>query len=131
MRGAGSRGDQLLDKAREGRGYTLPLHRTLARHDPDVLADYEAMMGRLYLAQRRLAGQTKELVYVAVLITLGGSEEHIRAHMEKAVREGASPEDVLETIELLIAAAGVARASIGLEIWSRVFSPAEEGTGQP
>jgi alkylhydroperoxidase/carboxymuconolactone decarboxylase family protein YurZ len=76
----------------------------LAREDPDVLAAYDAMMRRVYLVRRRLDGRTKELVYCALLVALGAAEEHIRPHMEKAQQDGATAEDVLETIELLIPA---------------------------
>jgi hypothetical protein len=41
--------------------------------------------------------------------------------MEKAQREGADPHDVLQVVEMLIPAAGVARASAGFEIWQKVF----------
>ncbi|HEY5625748.1 MAG TPA: carboxymuconolactone decarboxylase family protein [Dehalococcoidia bacterium] len=110
-----------LEAAERARGYTLPLHRVLAEQDPEVLRAYEGMMKSLYLGDRRLSGETKELIYVAVLVALGATEEHISAHMEKAQREGAAPEDVLEAIELLMPAAGVARASVGFEIWRKVF----------
>jgi 4-carboxymuconolactone decarboxylase len=126
------RGDDILDAARKARGYSLPLHSVLAREDADVLAAYEQMMDALYLQRRRLDGKTKELIYVAALVTLGAPEAHVRAHMERARREGATPEEVLETIELLIPAAGVAKASVGFETWRRAFraddpSPAAEG----
>lgn len=113
--------EEILDSVTSARGYSLPLHETLAEHDPDVLAAYEGMMRALYLAGRRLDGKTKELVYVAVLVSLGAAEQHIRAHIEKAAREGATPEDVLEAIELVIPAAGVARANTGFDIWRRIF----------
>ena len=110
-----------LEAVERARGYTLPLHRVLSEHDPDVLLAYEGMMRALYFSNRRLDGRTKELIYVAALVSLGAPEEHIRAHMEKARREGATAEDVLQAVELLIPAAGVARASAGFEIWRRVF----------
>lgn len=113
--------DDLLDSVSAARGYSLPLHEVLAANDPDVLAAYEQMMRALYLSDRRLDAKTKEFVYVAVLVALGAAEKHIRAHMEKAVREGATKEEVLEAIELIIPAAGVARANTGFEIWRRAF----------
>lgn len=113
--------DDQLDSVSSSRGYSLPLHEVLAEHDPDVLAGYEQMMRSLYLSDRRLDGRTKELVYVAVLVALGAAEDHIRAHMEKAVREGATKEEVLEVVELVIPAAGVARANVGFDIWQRTF----------
>ena len=115
--------ESVLGSVHEKRGYTLPLHTVLAAKDPDVLAAYERMMQALYLKQRRLDAKTKELIYVGVLVSLGAAEEHVRAHMRRAVREGATPTDVLESLELLIPAAGVARASVGLDIWHRVFGP--------
>lgn len=114
-----------LDAVRKARGYTLPIHSVLAAEDPNVLAAYEHMMGALYLKKRRLDGKTKELVYVAVLVALDAAGEHVQAHMERAQREGASPEDVLEVLELLIPAAGVARASLGFETWRRTFRPGD------
>lgn len=113
--------DDLLDSVSASRGYSLPLHEVLAKHDPEVLAGYEQMMRALYLSDRRLEGKLKELIYVAVLVALGAAEEHIRAHMEKAVREGATKEEVLEAVELIVPAAGVARANVGFDIWRRTF----------
>lgn len=113
--------EDLLGSVSRSRGYSLPLHEVLAGHDPEVLDAYEQMMRALYLSDRRLDGKTKEFVYVAVLVALGAAEDHIRAHMEKAVREGATKEDVLEAIELIIPAAGVARANVGFDIWRRTF----------
>jgi 4-carboxymuconolactone decarboxylase len=115
------RGEEILDSAQRARGYSLPLHSVLAAEDADVLAAYEQMMKVLYLKERRLDGKTKELIYVATLVALGAPEPHVRAHMERARREGATAEDVLETIELLIPAAGVARTSVGFDTWRRTF----------
>lgn len=115
-----------LEALRAARGYTLPLHTVLAAEDPEVLAAYERMMSALYLKKRRLDGRTKELIYVAVLVAIGASEEHVRAHVERAQREGATADDVLETVELLIPAAGVARASVGLDVWRRTFGRESE-----
>ncbi len=117
------RGEEALEAARRARGYSLPLHSVLAREDPDVLNAYEQMMKALYLKRRRLEGKTKELIYVAALVTLGAPEQHVKAHMERARREGATAEEILETIELLIPAAGVARASAGFETWRHTFRP--------
>lgn len=116
--------DDLLDSVSSSRGYSLPLHEVLAAHDPDVLEGYEQMMRSLYLSDRQLDRKTKEFVYVAVLVALGAAEEHIHAHMEKAVREGATKEEVLEAVELIVPAAGVARANVGFDIWRRTFPDA-------
>ncbi len=113
--------EKLLEEIRSNRGYTIPLHEVLAKEDPEVLSAYDNMLQNTYLKDRRLDGKTKELIYVGVLVSLGSEEGHIRAHMEKAVRHGATKHDVLEAIELTIAAAGVPRASIGFGIWQRTF----------
>ncbi len=118
--------DRLLDSVSRARGYSLPLHEVLAKNDPKALAGYEQMMRALYLSDRQLDGKTKELVYVAVLVALGAGSQHIVAHMEKAMREGATKEDVLETLELIVPAAGVARANVGFDIWQRTFGSANE-----
>jgi 4-carboxymuconolactone decarboxylase len=122
------RGEDLLNAARGARGYSLPLHSVLAREDADVLAAYEQMMNALYLKGRRLDSRIKELIYVAALVALGAPKQHVRAHMERARREGATPEEILETIELLIPATGVARASVGFETWQETFRPEGSST---
>lgn len=127
MRAERKRDDEILDAVREARGYALPLHSVLAREDAEVLAAYEQMMNAIYLKSRRLDGKTKELIYVGVLVALGAAETHVRAHMERAQKEGATPDEVLEAIELLIPAAGVARASVGLEAWRRTFRAEDSG----
>lgn len=114
-------GRELLRRMHGARGYLLPLHSVLAEEDATALAAYEEMMEALYHAERRLDARTKELIYVSVLVALGAAEDHVRAHMERARREGASPEELLEALELLIPAAGVARASVGFDIWRSTF----------
>jgi alkylhydroperoxidase/carboxymuconolactone decarboxylase family protein YurZ len=52
---------------------------------------------------------------------MGAGQQHIVAHMQKAVREGATKEDVLEAVELVVPAAGVARANTGFDMWCRTF----------
>src|SRR5206468_1996112 len=103
------------------RGYVLDFHRILAEHDLEFLRAYESLQEMAYLRQRRLPRLTKELVFVAVLAALGASKEHLRAHMMAASADGATSADILELLELVLPAAGVARFIEAIHTWREVF----------
>ena len=112
--------EYLARMARE-RGYVLDFHRALAAEDFPFLKAYNAFVEAGYLAKRSLDERTKELIYIATLTAVGSPAGHIRAHMVEARRAGATKREVLETIELILPAIGVARFMPGFAVWQEVF----------
>jgi 4-carboxymuconolactone decarboxylase len=104
---------------KDRRGYVLPFHEALAAHDPQFLQAYDAFLDVAFLAQRGLDRRTKELVLVAVLTAVAAPRAHIAAHVRAATEAGATTKDVLETLELVLPSAGVARFMEGMEVWEQ------------
>ena len=50
------------------------------------------------------------------------AKEHIKAHIEVAKRQGATKEEVLELLELLVLPCGVPKFMLGYEAWAESFS---------
>lgn len=121
-----------LDEMVRKRGYVLDFHKTLAAEDLEFLRAYNHLIESVYLDDRVLDEKTKELLYVAVLTATGGFPHHIRSHMEQAVREGATKEEVLATLKVLLPPAGLTRFMLGFQVWQEIFQPRKiEPTVQP
>jgi len=58
---------------------------------------------------------------IAALTALGTTKNHIKAHIEVAKREGATKEDVLELLEVLVLMSGVPKFMMGYEAWKECF----------
>ena len=102
-------GVELLAELERKRGYVLDLHRTLATRDPAFLSHYEGFLGAAFLQERSLDRRVKELVYIGVLTALSTPRDHLVAHMHAAVAHGATEQEILETVELVLPPTGVPR----------------------
>ena len=91
------------------RGYVLDLHKTLAIRDPEFLVEYEQILNSTFLREGSLDRRMKELVYIGVLTALSTPQAHLVAHMRAAVSGGATEQEVLETLEMILAPVGVPR----------------------
>jgi 4-carboxymuconolactone decarboxylase len=110
------------------------MHRTLAARDPEFLARYEDFLGAAFLAERSLTRREKELIYVGTLTALSTPRSHLVAHMRAAVANGASEQEVLEAIELILPPAGVPRFIEAMAAYEEAFVAAEPPTrkeGEP
>ena len=107
----------LLDEIEAKRGYVLDMHRVLAEHDPDFLRGYETLIDAAYVRDGALDRRTKEFVYVAALVALAAPRPQVVAHMEAALKAGATPEELLQVVEQLMPPVGVPRFIEGLEAW--------------
>jgi len=103
------------------RGYVLDYHKVLVAEDLPFMRAVNDLLAVSYTGQRRLDRKTKELVFVAVLTALGAGKEHIKAHIEVAKREGATKEEVLELLEMLIMPCGAPKFMLGYEAWAESF----------
>lgn len=127
---ADTSGHELLEEIAAKRGYVLEMHRVLADADPDFLRAYEDFLGKAYISERSLDRRTKELIYVAVLTALGAPREQIVAHMKAGMTAGATPTELLQTLEQVLPPAGVPRFIEGVEAW-RDSCAASNGTDAP
>ena len=110
-----------LSEMQRLRGYTLDYHQVLVAEDLTFMRAVNDLLAVSYTDQRRLDRKTKELVLTAVRTALGAGKEHVKAHIEVAKREGATKEEVLELLELVMLPCGAPKFMLGYEAWLECF----------
>jgi 4-carboxymuconolactone decarboxylase len=107
-----------LAELRRGRGYELEMHRIMAAADPEWLETYAAFIEATYTGPRLLDRKTKELLQIAVETALRADVDQIRAHVRVALRAGATPREILEALEAVIAPMGALAFRRGVQAWA-------------
>jgi 4-carboxymuconolactone decarboxylase len=107
-----------LAATRQQRGYELEMHRIMAAADPEWFARYAAFIEATYTGPRLLDRKTKELLQIVVEAAVRADVDQIRAHVRVALREGATPREILEALEAVIAPMGALAFRRGLQAWA-------------
>ena len=107
-----------LDETAQNRGYTLEMHRIMATHDLEWAKKYNQFIEATYTGQRLLDRKTKELLQIVVEAALRADVEQIQAHVRVALQEGASPREILEALQAVIAPMGALAFRRGLQAWA-------------
>lgn len=107
-----------LDETRRRRGYELEMHRIMGTVDPEWFREYAAFIEATYTGQRLLDRKTKELLQIVVEAALRADLDQIRAHVRVALREGATPREILEALEAVIAPMGALAFRRGVQAWA-------------
>ena len=120
-----------LEEMHRKRGYTLEMHRVMASADLDWLKKYTAFLEATYTNQRLLDRKTKELLQIVVETALRADVEQIRAHIRIALNEGATPREILEALETVIAPMGALAFRRGLQAWTAETGVAPDAHQSP
>jgi 4-carboxymuconolactone decarboxylase len=83
----------------------------------------DGLVQAAYLEPRSLDRKTKELIFIVSLTVLRAERTHITSHIEAALSAGATPEEILEAIEIACPEAGVVAFQWGLDAWREVVQP--------
>ena len=110
--------EAFLENAQRERGYTLEMHRILAEADLEWVKKYNAFIDATYTGQRLLDRKTKELLQVVVEAALRADVDQIQAHIRVALREGATPEEILEALQTVIMPMGGLAFRRGVQAWA-------------
>ena len=110
-------GDQqaFLDETGQNRGYTLEMHHIMAANDLEWAKKYNQFIEATYTGQRLLDRKTKELLQIVVEAALRADVEQIQAHVRVALESGASPREILEALQAVIAPMGALAFRRGLQ----------------
>ena len=116
-----------LREVEKRRGYSLEMHKLMAAADLAWAKKYDEFIEATYTGQRILDRKTKELLQIAVESALRADVEQIQAHVKLALREGASPQEILEALEAVVAPMGLLAFRRGLQAWATEtgFQPIE------
>jgi 4-carboxymuconolactone decarboxylase len=118
---------EYVDDMVRRRGYALEYHKLMAAADLPVLEAADGLVSAAYLRPRSLDRKTKELLFVLSLTVLRADDHHIASHIKVALDEGATPQEILEAIEIALPEAGVVAFQHGFRVWAEVTgAPAVE-----
>jgi 4-carboxymuconolactone decarboxylase len=109
---------EFLDSQAQNRGYSLEMHRIMAEVDLEWAKTYGAFIEATYTGQRLLDRKTKELLQIVVEVALRADQEQIQAHMRVALAEGATPREILEAMQAVIAPMGALAFRRGVQAWA-------------
>ncbi len=123
---ASEEAQRFLEQTGANRGYTLEMHRIMAEADLEWAQKYNAFIEATYTGQRTLDRKTKELLQIVVEAALRADVEQIQAHVRVALQEGATPREILEALQAVIAPMGALAFRRGLQAWA-----AETGVDSP
>ena len=118
-----------LQRTRQDRGYTLEMHRIMAEADLEWAVKYNEFIEATYTGQRLLDRKTKELLQIVVEAALRADVEQIQAHVRVALREGATPTEILEALQTVIAPMGALAFRRGIQAWAAETGVPTEGSG--
>ena len=107
-----------LQRMQQDRGYTLEMHQILAEADLEWAVKYNEFIEATYTGQRLLDRKTKELLQIVVEAALRADVEQIQAHVRVALREGATPREILEALQTVIAPMGALAFRRGVQAWA-------------
>ena len=114
---------EYIDAMFRERGYILDFHKVLAAEDLPFLQSYNRLVEAAYTDAPELDAKTKELLYVVALTAVRGSTDHIKTHVDLALKYGASKSDVLGALKIALLTAGVPAFMNGFEAWKRSVAP--------
>jgi 4-carboxymuconolactone decarboxylase len=113
-----SKAQEYINEMVSSRGYVLKYHSIMAQNDFETLQAANGMIRAAYLKERSLSRKTKELIFIATLVVLKAPDAQIKGHINVALDVGASPEEILEAIEITLPEAGVVAFQSGVEVWA-------------
>ena len=113
--------DRELERTTALRGFRYGLHdfvgalggaEALKRHNDNTEANY--------LKEGLIDRKTKELLIIVACVASGDMVSHIQIHMHAAHKAGATPEEIMEALNLVGGWIGI-RKVVGLEAWRATF----------
>jgi len=116
--------EQELKRTTALRGFRFGLHDFVAKlKGAEALKKHNDRIEADYLKQGLLDRKTKELAIIVACVALKDSTPHLQCHMHAAKNAGATPEEILELIELIGSWTGSVARINGLEAWRATFRP--------
>ena len=107
-----------LDKIYRDRGYILEMHKIMVEADLDWVKAYDPFTEFTYTSQRLLDRKTKALLQIVVESALRADVEQIQGHVRAALRNGATPKEILEALECVVMPMGALAFRRGLQAWA-------------
>jgi len=108
------RADALIARMKAARGYIYPEWEFAARQDPEFVETYNRIYELGLGEGRHVSAKVREFVAIALLAFRGAERAGLVAHMERAMRLGATREEILEVLETCLVPGGAPTFHRGL-----------------
>ena len=103
----------ILEAMKEERGYLPSAWAYAAEKDIDFMEAYNKLYQRSLTPGKALPVKTRELITIAIL-AFRGREGGVYEHMKRALRHGATKQELLEAIQTTIISGGAPTFNVGL-----------------
>ncbi|HUG38545.1 MAG TPA: carboxymuconolactone decarboxylase family protein [Candidatus Limnocylindrales bacterium] len=108
------RADALIARMKEARGYIYPEWEFAARQDPDFVETYNRIYELGLGEGTHVSAKVREFVAIAILAFRGAERAGLVAHMQRAIRLGATREELFEVLEACLVPGGAPTFHRGL-----------------
>jgi alkylhydroperoxidase/carboxymuconolactone decarboxylase family protein YurZ len=108
------RAEALIARMKQARGYIYPEWEFAAREDPEFVAAYNRIYELGLGEGRHVSAKVREFVAIALLAYRGSEKAALLAHMHRAMRLGASREELFEVLESCMVPGGAPTFHRGL-----------------
>jgi alkylhydroperoxidase/carboxymuconolactone decarboxylase family protein YurZ len=108
------RADALIARMKEARGYIYPEWEFAARQDPEFVETYNQIYERGLGDGKHVSAKVREFVAIALLAFRGAERAGLVAHMQRAIRLGATREEIFEVLETCMVPGGAPTFHRGL-----------------
>ena len=112
-----------LERVTRRRGVRYGLHDFLAELDLNALKEVNDHVESTYVNESLLDRKTKELLIMVACVGVGDLVSHLQIHMHAAKEAGATPEEIMEVLNLVGGWTGNVHKMLGLEAWRATFRP--------
>ena len=106
--------EQLIARMQTARGYIYPEWELAARMDPDFTEAYNRIYELALGEGRHVPAKVREFVAISLLAFRGAEREILVAHMRRAIRLGATREELFEVLASTLIPGGAPTFQRGL-----------------
>ena len=110
----GERAEALIARMKAARGYIYPEWEFAARQDPEFVETYNRIYELGLGEGKHVSAKVREFVAIALLAFRGQDKAGLVAHMERALRLGATREELFEVLETCLVPGGAPTFHRGL-----------------
>ncbi len=113
-----SEADALIKKIKSSRGWILPEQEFMARRDIDFYQRHNEKLDHFMTREGALSKKVLELLFIVALCVRLPAEEsqtYIKNHIHQAFEHGATEQEILEAVELVIFPGGSPSFNAGIK----------------
>ena len=110
---------KLIKKMKKERGYIQPAWVYMVDKDVDFMESYNNLYERALTDGKALSAKTREFIAIAIL-AFRGQENGVYLHAKRALKLGATKQELLEAIETTLIPGGAPTFGTGLSALMRI-----------